>query len=151
MKRGGTAFLLSLALVIGLVFGTIAAVNWWLETRFGANIAILTWGAAGGIICVALGILFTMIVQRSTITGVSDILHDNANVSKAQIGVYREYARSEREAFKERAKLDVLDERRIMKLADQQARLIAQNSQSQAVDEQDDFLSSIQVEYKEVE
>jgi len=126
-RRSGAAF----AVIVFLPLAFIALAVWWLESRFGAGVAIMVVGGLAGTFCVIIGYMLSMANSRSTLQAAAQFNADLATVeraraqtSRAELGVYREHARAEREAFSARAKLDVLDQRQIQRLAHQQAKAL---------------------------
>lgn len=114
-------------LFLSLLF--VGMATWWLESRFGSGVALMILGGLVGVLCVIVGYLLSMSSTRSTLANAAQFNAELASVerartqtSKAEIGVYREYARSEREAFAQRAKLDALDVRNVQRLAQQYAK-----------------------------
>lgn len=126
-RRSGAAF----AVIVSLPMIFTAVSVWWLESRFGAGVAIMIVGGLAGVLCVIIGMLLAMSNQRATLHAAAQF---NANLAaverarsqtaRAELGVYREHARAEREAFAARAKLDVLDQREVQRLARQQAKAL---------------------------
>lgn len=118
-RRGGFG-----GFVIVAVLAFIVAAVWWLESRFGANVAMMVLGGTLGIICFAAGGLLVAAVQKATLNAATDFNHDIAGTERYRQMTGREYARSEREAFSARAKLEVIDAKRIDQLAQQRAGLL---------------------------
>lgn len=94
-------------------------------------------GEGAGVFAVALmvGVFITMAIVFLTMAAVNrtheaageDIAHSIQHVARPMLEagrLSREQARGEREAFSARAKLEVLDARRVERLAQQQARLL---------------------------
>jgi len=126
-RRSGAAF----ALIVGMPLAFIALAVWWLETRFGAGVAIMIVGGLAGVICVIIGMMLAMANTRSTLAAATQFNADLASVERtraqtqrAELGIYREYARGEREAFGHRAKLETFDRREVHRLARQQAKAL---------------------------
>lgn len=109
-------------LIYALAFVGLAV--WWLESRFGANTAMMVLGGTLGIVCFAAGGLLVAAVQKATLGAASDFNHDLANTERYRQMSQREGFRGEREAFNARAKLDLLDAKRIDQLAQQRAGLL---------------------------
>lgn len=105
-----------------LLFVCVAA--WWLESRFGANVAMMVLGGALGVICIIVGYMLSMANQKFTLHNAAQFNRDNATVERYRAATDKEIARGEREAFTARAKLDVIDARRVDRLADQKAKLL---------------------------
>lgn len=105
-----------------LVFICVAA--WWLESRFGASVAIMVLGGALGVVCIIIGYLLSMANQKFTLHNAAMFNRDNATVERYRAATDKEIARGEREAFAARAKLDVIDAQRVNRLAQQQAKLL---------------------------
>jgi hypothetical protein len=98
----------------------IGVAVWWLESRFGADVALMTLGGTLGIICFAFGAILTYGLARAMLRGASEFNRDIASTDRYRQMTMREYARGEREAFNARTKLEVLD----AKLAQQRAGLL---------------------------
>lgn len=120
-----------------LVF--IAVGVWWLESRFSAEVAVMVVGGLAGVASLVVGYVLSMANTKATLRAVEEFTHANAMTEKArqssyrsQIGVEREHARAAREAFAQRAKLDVMDDRRVWQLAQQQAKMLTQQQQLSA-------------------
>lgn len=126
-RRSGAAF----ALIIGMPLLFVAAAVWWLESRFGAGVALTIVGGLAGVACVVVGYTLSMANTRYTLHTATQFNADLASVERtraqtqrAELGIYREYARGEREAFGHRAKLEVANQQEVKRLARQQAKAL---------------------------
>ena len=129
-RRGRGAWGFVFAIGVPLLFVGVA--TWWLESRFGAGVALMILGGLVGVVCVIVGLLISAAVQKFTLHSAAQfnaelagVERTRAQTQRAELGVYREYARGEREAFAQRAKLDTVDRKELQRLVNQQARLLA--------------------------
>lgn len=126
-RRSGAMF----ALIVGMPLAFTALAVWWLESRFGAGVALTIVGGLAGVACVVVGYTLSMANTRYTLHSATQFNADLASVERtraqtqrAELGIYREYARGEREAFGHRAKLETFDRREVHRLARQQAKAL---------------------------
>lgn len=96
----------------------------WLQSEFGADMALLVIAGTLGIICFTGGALLAYGISRATLNAASDFNHDLANTERYRQMTGREHARGEREAFNARAKLDVIEAKRVDRIAQQRAGLL---------------------------
>ena len=108
----GFVFVLALS-VTALVVLPLGLLTWWVESRFGANNAGAVLLGLAILVGVLVGWFMSYKSQKAALVNAARFLHDAASAQRAQAGVAREYARIEREAFANRAKLDVLDAKRV--------------------------------------
>lgn len=118
-----------LAVVIALPLIFIAAAVWWLESRFDAGVAITVIGAILGVGALVIGYVLAMSSNKAALNAAASLQESSARVQAAQAGAVRE-------AVRWGGKLDVMNERRVLGLADQRARLLTVG-QAPAVDEWD--------------
>ena len=116
---------------------------WWLETRFGSTIAAMTLGLVGGAAFFVAGALFNQRNTKVTLENAADFLHEVSTTQSKAITVSGQYARMERDAFNQRAKLDVIDAKRVDQLASQKAKYLAtpaptEEPQAEPVEQWDD-------------
>lgn len=131
-----------------LIIAPLVALVWWLESRFGALIAVMSLGLLAGAAFFMLGALFNQSQSKLTMENVADFIDSMAQTEKARQGVAREYAKAEGHILKKRADLEVLDARRVDQIAQSRAKMIAaQNSQDAQESEFEDF----EIEYFEVD
>jgi hypothetical protein len=116
---------------MAIPFAFIGLTVWWLESRFGAGVALMILGGLAGAACIVLGVVLSGAITKSTLQNAAQFNSDLASVERArtatqraELGVVREHARGEREAFNHRAKLEQLEARRIDQLAQQRAKLL---------------------------
>jgi hypothetical protein len=128
-------------------------VTWWLESRFGSLVAVAAWGCLVGMIVFAGGALFAHRLSARTLENAVGFVDGLMQAQRNQMLVMREDARGEREAFNARVRLDVIDARRVDRLAQQRAGLLLevereriQREQAAPVWAEDDS-----AEYREVE
>ena len=109
------------ALIVIVVFVGV----WWLETRFDSLVAAMTLGLVGGAAFFVAGAIFNQRNTKVTLENAADFLHEVSSTQSKAITVSGQYARMEREAFNQRAKLDVIDAKRVDQLATQKAKYLA--------------------------
>lgn len=97
---------------------------WWLESRFGSLIAVMSLGLLAGALFFIAGALFAQRHTKIVLDNVSDFMADMASTEKSRQAVSREYARMEREAAHAALQADVLTARRVDQLAQERARMI---------------------------
>lgn len=117
--------------LVALTLIGIGIAVWWLQSNFGALVAIMSLGLVAGALFFVAGSAFNQRNTKIVLGYAADFLEESTVNNKQQYGVVREYAKMERDAFNHRAKLDVLDEQRVMKLASQHAKLLAQPTNDQ--------------------
>ncbi len=127
------------ALIVIFVFVGV----WWLESRFDSLVAVMTLGLIGGAAFFVGGALFNQRNTKMTLENAADFLHEVSTTQSKAITVSGQYARMERDAFNQRAKLDVIDAKRVDQLAQQRAKALQAPTQievpqSQVVDTWDD-------------
>lgn len=129
-----------MVITVAVVVFIMVAV-WWIEDRFGSMTAILLIGGLFGVICLIVGYLLSMANSRYTLDSSARFYEAIADTEKHRQLTYREHARGEREAFNHRAKLDMIDTRRVNQLADQRASMLVdldRQKNNQPVEEWDE-------------
>lgn len=116
-------------IVIG--FGTYSVFA-ALEDRFGANVAVLVFGGLFVVGAFIGGALFSARIARKSQESFLQGLGELGDVMRGTAGVQREALRGEREAFKLAAGAQMIDARRVDKLADQKARLLVDAQRREA-------------------
>lgn len=126
------------ALMVAVPVLFVVAGVWWLESRFGAGVALMVIGGLLGVICFIVGYVLSMANSRHALQTAAQFNADLATVERArmqshraELGIYREYARGEREAFAHRAKLDAVDRKEVQRLARQQAHILVDAQRQQ--------------------
>ena len=97
---------------------------WWMESRFGSTFAMAIVGSMVGALLVISGLLVGLANTRSTLENAADFNRSLAVTERARQGTYKEGARLERDAFNARARLEMVDTRRVDQLAQQRAKLL---------------------------
>ena len=103
-----------------------------LEDRFGANVAVLVFGGLFVVGAFIGGALFSARIARKSQESFLQGLGELGDVMRGTAGVQREALRGEREAFKLAAGAQMIDARRVDKLADQKARLLVDAQRREA-------------------
>ena len=124
MKNNILGILIGASFALGIPLGFIILATWWMEDRFGSGVAVMVWGGTLGLVAFGLGALLSARISKATLESVADFMDANAQTEKGRALLFREHARGEREAFSARAKLEVIDARRVDQLAQQRAALL---------------------------
>ncbi len=128
MKNNILGILIGASFALGIPLGFIVLVSWWAEDRFGSGVVLMIWGGTLGLIAFTAGAFLAARISRNTLESVADFMDANAQTEKGRALLFREHARGEREAFSARAKLEVIDARRVDLLAQQRAGLLMDQS-----------------------
>lgn len=119
-RSGSTA---AIVITVSVVLFTMIGV-WWIESRFGSTTAILVIGGLFGVICLVVGYLLNMASTKHVLAAATDFNRDLAESERYRQATQRELVRGEREAFSARAKLDVIDMKRVDQIAQQRMSLL---------------------------
>lgn len=117
-RRSGGGFVI----VAILIFVGVAV--WWLESRFGADVAIMVIGGLFGVICFAAGGLLIHASNRSALETAARFNESLAITEKHRQMTMREHARGDAAWDKAHAQLAVMDAKRIDQIAQQRAGLL---------------------------
>ena len=135
-ERRRSAWALVWMIAIPLAFVGVAV--WWLESRFGSGVALMVLGGLVGVICVIVGIILALAVQRNTLTAAGQfnanlaaVEQQRAQTERARLGVDKERARAERSLTEARARIEVMDARRVDQIAQQRAQALLQDQRRQ--------------------
>ncbi len=118
----GMIIILAILTFIGLAI-------WWMESRFGATFAMAVAGSLVGAGIISFGVMLNQKNTQVTLASASSFNRDLAMTEKARQGAYRVGAQLERDAFNQRARLEVIDARRIDQIAQQRAQLLLRDQQ----------------------
>ena len=120
--KDGILGLLVLLLAILISAGVFAgAAIWWLESRFGSDMAATTVGGTIGIFILLLGIGIEKLSNRSS--------------QKNTVNMVRDIATTLKETVKVEGKLTAIDERRVDQLAQQRSKLLTDQQPTWLVQE----------------
>jgi hypothetical protein len=111
-------------IIILAVLGFIILAMWWMSENFGATFAMAVAGSLVGAGIVALGVMLNQKNTQVTLASAASFNRDLAMTEKARQGTYKEGARLERDAFNQRARLELIDARRVDQLAQQRAQML---------------------------
>lgn len=90
-------FLFALSGTIVIVVGSIFLAGWWLESRFGAGVAIAGLGGVFGVAIFIAGVWVAAQNSRHTLAAAAEFITCTTRAQAAQAGVFRELARGGRE------------------------------------------------------
>ena len=113
-----------LAIIVLAVLFFVGLAMWWMESRFGSSFAMAVVGSLVGALLVVIGLLVGLANTRSTLENAADFNRSLAMTERSRQGTYKEGARLERDAFNARARLELVDVRRVDQLAQQRAKLL---------------------------
>lgn len=119
------ALMLVLVLALGLAV-------WWLETRFGSLIAVMSLGLFGGAFFFIWGATFAQRHTRIVLGGAADFVDRLSDTEKARQLTAREYARMEGYAAKAQLMATTIDAKRVDELARARARVMMSEPQAPA-------------------
>ncbi|MBK8772669.1 MAG: hypothetical protein IPM06_19890 [Rhizobiales bacterium] len=114
-------------IIIVAVLGFICLSVWWMTANFGATFAMAVCGSLLGATLLGFGVMLNQRNTETTLGNAADFNRSIAMTEKARQGTYREGARLERDAFNARARLQVIDERRVDQMAQQRAKMLTMN------------------------
>ena len=133
-RRSAWALVWMIATPLAFVAGSV----WWLESRFSSAAAVMVIGGLAGVICVIVGIILALAVQRNTLTAAGQfnanlaaVEQQRAQTERARLGVDKERARAERSLTEARARIEVMDARRVDQIAQQRAQALLQDQRRQ--------------------
>ena len=118
------------AIIILAVLGFVCLAVWWMSENFGASFAMAVVGILLGAALISLGVMLNQKNTQTTLGEAADFNRSLALSESARQATYKESARLERDAFNARARMQVIDERRVDQLAQQRARLLTMNNQA---------------------
>ena len=135
-ERRRSAWALVWMIAIPLAFVGVAV--WWLESRFGSGVALMILGGLVGVLALIVGIVLSLAVQRNTLTAAGQfnanlaaVEQQRAQTERARLGVDKERARAERSLTEARARIEVMDVRRVDQIAQQRAQALLQDQRRQ--------------------
>lgn len=111
----------ALALLIVIV---LMVTGWYLETRFGSMVTVMTFGGLLAVALVLVGFRLASGHTKHTLDIAADFLHEVKQGDKQQWGVIREYARADGHALRRQTDLEFMQAKRVDQLAQQRARLL---------------------------
>ena len=98
---------------------------WWLESRFDALVAVLVVGTLVGAIFFAAGALLSHMIQKSTLSNVTNFAQRDAQTDRYRMQSFKAMAQGDAAMQRAAAQLTVLDARRVDGLAQQRAKMLA--------------------------
>ena len=107
------------------VLGFIVLAVWWLNGAIGTDYTVLVIFAVVGVILFAGGALFAHANQKMTLDAITKFNAQDAQIDKYRQQSFKEIVKGDAAIQKAAAQLQVLDAKRVTKLADQQAKLLA--------------------------
>ena len=110
VKDGMLALLALLFAILITVVGFVALAIWWLESRFGSEMALTTIGGTLGILVLLLGMSVGILSYRSG--------------QRNSVNIVREIAGGLKETLKVEGKIASIDERRVDQIAQERAKLL---------------------------
>jgi len=117
--NGTTDFLKLLSI---LVFIGVAV--WWLNGAIGGDYTVLVIFALVGVILFAGGALFAHMNQKQTLDAITKFNANDSQIDRYRMQSFKAMATGESAMQRAAAQLQVIDAKRVTKLADQQAKLL---------------------------
>lgn len=121
-----------LMVIILAVLGFVGLAIWWMESRFSAVFAMAVTGSLVGALLISWGVLLNQANTKTTLGNAASFNRDLAMTEKARQSTYRVGAQLERDAFNQRARMELIDVKRVDQLAQQRAQLLLRNDNQQA-------------------
>lgn len=112
-------------IIVLALLGFIILAMWWMTDNFGPVFAMAVAGSLVGAGIISFGVMLNQKNTQVTLTSASSFNRDLMMTEKARQSTYRVGAQLERDAFNQRARLELLDAKRVDQLAQQRARLLA--------------------------
>lgn len=120
-RTGYLAALIGLfALLLGVVFGFVGVGVWWIESRFGSNMAAGVLIALLALTTATGAALLTHRIVRRTNEANADMIASITDAMRARASVDRGYAAVDAA----HAKMQLLDHQQVLRLADQRSGLL---------------------------
>ena len=112
----------------------VAVAVWWMQSNFGPTFAMAVVGSLLGAVIVIVGVMLGLAANKASLKAAADFHRETMKTEQARMGVLKEQQKAETERAKieriysdARTKLDYLDAKRIDKLAQQRAKLLAKD------------------------
>ena len=106
------------------VFVFIGIAVWWFNDAIGTDYTVLVIFAIVGVILFAGGALFGHMNQKATLDAITKFNAQDAQIDKYRQQTFKTMAQGDAAMQRAAAQLQVIDAKRITKLADQQAKLL---------------------------
>lgn len=119
MHEGTTDFL-----KLASTFIFIGVAVWWLNGVLGGDYTVLVIFALVGVVLFAGGALFSHMNQRMTLDAITKFNAQDAQIDKYRQQSFKEIVKGDAAMQRAAAQLQVLDAKRITKIADQRANLL---------------------------
>lgn len=100
---------------IAIVIVAIGLFLWWLESRFGANIALIAVVISAGTVFFVGGAILSSYIQRNTLDGVSKFAAKDAMVDRYRMQSLREMSKGESWKIKAESQKQLLDYKQELK------------------------------------
>ena len=98
---------------------------WWLESRFDSLVAVIVIGGLFGVVFFAGGALLSHMIQKNTLNAVTSFAQKDAQTDRYRQQSFKVLAQGESAMQKAAAQLTVIDAKRVERLAQQRARMLA--------------------------
>lgn len=122
-SRGGEVMWDKVALALLIVI-VLMIMGWYLESRFGSMVTVMTFGALFAITLILIGFKLAANNTKHTLDVTADFLHEIQTNSKSELGLFREYAKADSHALKRQADLEFMNAKRVDQLAQQRAKML---------------------------
>ena len=127
-----------LTALVAMVFVAVAV--WWMQTNFGATFAMAVVGSLLGAVLIITGVMLGLASNRASLSAAADFHRETMRTEQARMGVLKEQQKAETERAKieriysdARTKMDMLDAKRIDKIAQQRAKLLTKDEKKENV------------------
>lgn len=123
-------------IIVLAVLGFVILAMWWMTENFGATFAMAVAGSLVGAGIISFGVMLNQKNTQVTLGSAASFNRDLAMTEKARQTTYKEGARLERDAFNARARMELVDAKRVDQLAQQRAQLLRLPDQQRQQPEQ---------------
>lgn len=118
-------------IIVLAVLGFIVLAMWWMSEHFGATFAMAVAGSLVGAGIISFGVMLNQKNTQVTLGNAADFNRSLMMTEKARQSTYRVGAQLDRDAFNQRARLELVDAKRVDQLAQQRAQLLLRDGQQQ--------------------
>lgn len=123
---GTTDFLKMLSIFVFIGVGV-----WWLQGAIGQDYTVLVIFALVGVILFAAGALFAHMNQQSTLSAITKFNANDAQIDKYRMMTMKETAKGDAAMQRAAAQMQLLDAKRVDKIAQQRANLLVADTKNQ--------------------
>ncbi len=110
--------------IVVIALGFIGLSGWWLETRFGPDMTVAVLLGITHLLAFAGGAVLSFAITKGSLRSVNDYAKQDAMVDRFRLQSFKEMARGGAAREKANAQIDVINTRRVDRLASERAKLL---------------------------